>query len=165
MNLHVEPLDAQAFAAFGQVIEARDDASRRMINAGTTQRFENLAELVGTGVTFTVAVMRAQPRQLPFQLQVLERHRQASQAFVPWSGGSYLVVVAPGGSRPDIENLRCFRATGMQGVNYLPGTWHHPLLAIGDVSDFLVIDQAGKAGETDCEEFPVADLRLVIAAA
>ena len=164
MNLHVEPLTAQAFAAFGQVIEVRDDASQRTINAGSTQRFEDLAELVGTGVTFTVAVMRAQPRPLPFQLQVLERHRQASQAFVPWSGGSYLVVVAPGGTQPDIEQLRCFRASGRQGINYLPGTWHHPLLAIGSVSDFLVIDQAGKAGESDCEEFAVESFRLVIPA-
>jgi ureidoglycolate lyase len=162
LTLVVEPLCAEAFAPFGQVIEVRDGATARLINAGTAQRFEGLADLVGDGVKFTLAVMRAQPRPLPFRVRLLERHRQASQAFVPWSGGSYLVVVAPPGARPAVAQLRCFKASGRQGVNYLPGTWHHPLLALGTVSEFLVIDQAGKAGESDCEEIAFDAVRLLI---
>lgn len=162
LNLEVEPLSAAAFAPFGQVIEVREGAAARVINAGTAERFDGLADLQGAGVRFTLAVMRAQPRQLPFTVRLLERHRQASQAFVPWSGGAYLVVVAPPGDGPSPRDIRCFRASGRQGVNYRPGTWHHPLLALDSVSEFLVADQAGAAGAADCEEFAIDGLRLVI---
>jgi ureidoglycolate lyase len=30
-----------------------------------------------------------------------------------------------------------------EGVNYAPGVWHHPLLALEKESDFLVIDREG----------------------
>jgi len=162
VDLRPEPLTAEAFAPFGQVIEIRAGATPRVINEGTAERFEGLADLQGEGVPFTLAVMRAQPRPLPFTLRLLERHRQASQAFVPWSGGAYLVVVAPPGDKPSVEAIRCFQATGRQGVNYRPGTWHHPLLALDTVSEFLVADQAGPAGAADCEEFALDHLRLVI---
>jgi ureidoglycolate lyase len=165
VTLQVEPLTASAFAAFGQVIEIRDGATPRLINEGTAERFEGLAQLQGAGVQFTLAVMRAQPRQLPFAVRLLERHRQASQAFIPWSGGAYLVVVAPPGGKPTIGAIRCFKASGRQGVNYLPGTWHHPLLALDAVSEFLVADQSGPAGAADCEEFAIDGLRLVISSA
>jgi ureidoglycolate lyase len=163
VTLQVEPLTATAFAAFGQVIEIREGAVPRLINEGTAERFEGLADLQGAGVQFTLAVMRAQPRQLPFAVRLLERHRQASQAFVPWSRGAYLVVVAPPGERPSIDSIRCFKASGGQGVNYRPGTWHHPLLALDTTSEFLVADQSGPAGAADCEEFAIEGVRLVIA--
>jgi ureidoglycolate lyase len=45
-------------------------------------------------------------------------------------------------------------AQGDQGVNYAPGVWHHPLIAVGEVSDFLVIDREGPGD--NCEEFRLA---------
>ena len=38
---------------------------------------------------------------------------------------------------------RVFLATGAQGVNYGRNVWHHPLMAVGTVSDFLVVDRDG----------------------
>ena len=43
-----------------------------------------------------------------------------------------------------------FRASGNQGVCYAPNVWHHPLLALGQVSDFLVVDRDGPG--TNLEE-------------
>ena len=37
-----------------------------------------------------------------------------------------------------------------QGVNYAKGVWHHPLLALHDTSDFLIIDRSGPGD--NCEE-------------
>ena len=37
-----------------------------------------------------------------------------------------------------------FLAQGDQGVNFHPGTWHHPLLVLAEKQDFLVIDRGGK---------------------
>ena len=48
---------------------------------------------------------------------------------------------------PDFVSLRCFLASGTQGVSYAPGTWHHPLLALLPEQDFLVVDRAAPMGE------------------
>jgi ureidoglycolate lyase len=42
-------------------------------------------------------------------------------------------------------------------VNYAPGTWHHPLLALGRISDFLVIDRSGPADIGNCDERPLPE--------
>jgi ureidoglycolate lyase len=49
---------------------------------------------------------------------------------------------------------RLFLARNGQGVNYRAGTWHHPLLALGEVSDFLVIDRGGPGN--NCDEATLA---------
>ena len=41
------------------------------------------------------------------------------------------------------EAPRAFLATGGQGVNYGRNVWHHPLLSLETVCDFLVIDRSG----------------------
>lgn len=38
-----------------------------------------------------------------------------------------------------------------QGVIYHRGVWHHPLIALAAVSDFIVVDRGG-AGE-NCDEY------------
>jgi ureidoglycolate lyase len=152
--LAVEPLTAQEFAPFGDVIEAREDIPFHTINRGFARRFDSRAAIdtAAAGGTTTVAIVRAVPHALPFNVVMLERHLLGSQAFVPLSARSYLVVVAPPGPAPELTSLRCFICSNGQGINYAPATWHHPLLAIGAESDFLVIDRAVPSGEVDCEE-------------
>jgi len=152
--LSVEPLGAREFAPFGDVIEARDDTPFHAINRGFARRFDSLAAIdtAAAGGTTAVAIVRAIPHPLPFHVVMLERHLLGSQAWVPLSARPWLAVVAPAGSVPELAALRCFLCSGAQGVNYAPGTWHHPLLALGAESDFIVIDRAGPPGEVDCEE-------------
>jgi ureidoglycolate lyase len=52
------------------------------------------------------------------------------------------VVVAPTGDL-DEGAIRAFVTRGWQGVNYARGVWHHPLIALGEVSDFIVVDRGG----------------------
>ena len=42
------------------------------------------------------------------------------------------------------SSLRCFLASGTQGVSYARGTWHHPLLVLLPEQDFLVVDRGGR---------------------
>ncbi len=150
--LRPHPLTAQAFAPFGEVIECAG-AHRFSINGGSTERYHDLARIEpGRDGRAIVSIFRGQPRALPFAIAMMERHLLGSQAFVPLQGRSYLVVVAesvPGTEAPGA--LQAFLARGDQGVNYRPGIWHHPLIAVGEVSDFLVIDHQGS--EPDCDEF------------
>jgi ureidoglycolate lyase len=162
--LVAEPLTAKAFAPYGDVIGTREDSPFHTINRGFARRFDGLATIntAAERGTTAVAIVRARPHALPFNVAMLERHLLGSQAFVPLSGQAYLVVVAPAGPMPDVSSLRCFLGGNGQGVNYARGTWHHPLLAIGAESDFLVIDRAGSSGEVDCEEHWLADANVWI---
>lgn len=152
--LQLESLTADAFKPFGDVIEAIPSAKHFTINQGFAERFDRLAhvDVSEDGGQAAISIFRAKARPQPLQLTMLEKHPLGSQAFMPLSGQPYLVVVALGGDQPDLKSLRCFAATGQQGVNYAKGTWHHPLLALHD-SDFLVLDRTGVVGEENCVEY------------
>ena len=165
--LATEPLTAEAFAPFGDVIAASDRARHFAINNGSTERYHDLARIdVASGGGYAIlSIFRARPCRLPMQLLLLERHPLGSQAFMPLSQLPYLVVVAGAAPVPDLARLRCFRAAPGQGVNYARGTWHHPLLALRAQSDFLVVDRGGADTDANCDEYPLTDARCWIGAA
>lgn len=152
-----EPLTAEAFAPYGDVIEASDRAEQVPINYGWTTRFRDLAGLdyAGDGGRAMVSIMRSKP-MTPLVLKIFERHPIGSQAFVPLQGRPFLVAVAPPGHF-DPAAVRVFRAEVTQGVNYAKGTWHHFLLALDAESDFLVIDRDGPGDNLDEIELAEAD--------
>jgi ureidoglycolate lyase len=142
-ELTPEPLTAEAFAPFGSVIEASDDAVRIDINQGHAVRYDRLAEIdvADEGGVGVISLFRARPLGA-LVLKLFERHPLGSQSFVPLSGRPYLVAVAPAGAF-DAAQVRLFRAEGHQSVHYRKGVWHHFLLALDSESDFLVVDRAG----------------------
>ncbi|WP_026959389.1 ureidoglycolate lyase [Aliagarivorans taiwanensis] len=148
-RLKVRPLTQQAFAPFGQVIEARPGESFE-INQGSTERYHNLAELEfsGSAARPIINIFRGQAYQDAL-LALMEYHPYGSQLFMPLNQRPYLVVVAPKGELNEDE-ICAFLAQGHQGVNYAAGVWHHPLLALEQTSDFLVVDRAGD--EANCVE-------------
>ncbi|MES2530751.1 MAG: ureidoglycolate lyase [Pseudomonadota bacterium] len=153
--LRPEPLTAAAFAPFGDVIELAG-ARQIPINAGTTTRFHDLAtvDVLAAGGRTLINLFRALPRAEPVQLSLMERHPLGSQAFVPLADAPYLVVVAEDDNgRPG--ELRAFISNGWQGVNYARNVWHHPLLALGEVRDFIVVDRGGEG--VNLEEFPLEE--------
>ena len=150
-----EPLTADAFAPFGDVIEASDHAEVIPINYGWTTRFNALTDVaVGDGQAI-ISIFRSGPLT-PTVLKVFERHPLGSQAFMPLQGRPFLVAVAPAGDF-DAAKVRVFRAEAHQGVNYAKGTWHHFLLALEAESDFLVVDREGPGENLDEVELPDAD--------
>ena len=157
-TLAIEPLTAEAFRPFGDVIAASDSGRHFSINDGFAERYHDLAsiDVESGGGRAILSIFKALPRSLPMQLVLLERHPLGSQAFMPLSGLPYLVVVAEAAPVPDRAQIRCFRAGPDQGVNYARGTWHHPLIALQAPSDFLVVDRGGAPGDANCDEHPLA---------
>jgi len=148
-----EPLTAEAFALFGKVIEASDEAVKLDINQGHAVRYDRLAEVDARdgGGAGAISLFRARPLA-ELVLRSFERHPLGSQTFVPLSGRPYLVAVAPPGHF-DPAAIRLFRAEGHQGVHYDKGVWHHFLLVLAE-SDFLVVDRSGPGD--NCEEVELA---------
>lgn len=141
--LDIQPFTKAAFAPFGEVIEADPD-TMRYINNGTTERFHALAsaDVVGEGARVIINLFRGQPRDFPYEVGMMERHPFGSQSFSPISGRPFLVVVSEDeGGKPGRPQV--FLARGDQGVNYGRNVWHHPLMSLGAVSDFLVVDRDG----------------------
>ncbi len=153
--LEVRPLTREGFARFGDVIET--DASRSFaINDGTAMRFNDLAKidvLMQDGRA-ALSVFRGQPVRFPLQMSEVERHPLGSQAFMPMGVIPFLIVVAADGPDGRPGEPCAFMSNGRQGVNYGRGVWHHPLLSLGTVSDFLVVDRAGPGENCDVAALP-----------
>lgn len=151
-TLPIEPLTKAAFAPFGDVIETEGSA-HFLINNGSTQRFDRLADVqLGTEQDqAAISIFRARTLPMPLTVSMLERHPLGSQAFIPLLGNAFLIVVAPAGDVPRSEDVRAFISDGRQGINYHKGVWHHPVLALHDQDDFLIVDRKGPGN--NCDEF------------
>lgn len=154
--LAIEPLTKLAFAEFGEVIEA-ENSDFFMINNGSTKRFHKLAsaDVEEQGGRTIMSIFEATPLEYPLTIKMLERHPLGSQAFIPLLGQPYLIVVAPKGDNPALSQCRAFLSNGKQGVNYLKGVWHHPVLALTEQDRFLIVDRAGEGN--NCEEVHFED--------
>lgn len=152
-ELAFEPLTADEFAPFGDVIEARD-SSAYFVNNGQAQRFHDLAKIdvaAGDGYPL-INIFRGAPTHFPLTLNKIERHPLGSQAFIPLGNYQFLIVVAGTTSNDLPGPLRIFLSNGHQGVNYRPGVWHHPLIVLNHTTEFLVIDRGGAGANCDVAE-------------
>ncbi|CAG8519657.1 10792_t:CDS:2 [Paraglomus brasilianum] len=109
-----------------------------------------------------ICLYHCQPTtEFPFKLKLLERHLYSSQAFIPLDGSSegYLVIVCLNGQddKPDLSTLRAFVGSSKQGINYFPGVWHHPMIALKQVTDFVCLVHESGVTEEDCEEIAIDD--------
>jgi ureidoglycolate lyase len=159
-QLELQPLTAEAFEPFGDVIQ-RQGVIPEDINYEQTQKFADLA-LIDTsegGGETAVHLYRSQAATLPFLVERMERHPLGSQAFMPLHQRPFPVIVAPAGDDPDIQTIRGFISSGDQGFNYHKGVWHHYQISLNGICDYLVIDRIGP--KDNCEEW-VLDRKLVI---
>ena len=153
--LFTEPLTAAAFAPFGDVLEA-SGAPDKIINQGKCGRFHDLArlEFAAGGGRAGISLFEAEPRRLPYRLDLLERHPEGSQAFLPMSHAPFLVIAAPddGGipGRP-----RAFLTAPGQGINFHRGTWHGVLTPLAAPGLFAVVDRIGPGA--NLEEHTLAE--------
>lgn len=161
-KLIIETLTKQAFSPFGEVIET-ENRDHFSINNGSTERYNQLAtvELSDPNDLAIMSVFRAQHLQYPLSINMLERHPRGSQAFMPLTEQRFLVVVAPPSDEPQANEIKAFITNGKQGVNYAKGVWHHPILALENDSDFLVIDRKGEGHNCDEFFFDTSQVRLL----
>jgi ureidoglycolate lyase len=76
------------------VLEATGDPDK-IINQGLCGRYHDRARLdFGTGRA-GISLFDAEPRALPYRLEMVERHPEGSQAFLPMTEHPFLVIVAP----------------------------------------------------------------------
>ena len=139
--LSSQPLTAAAFAQFGDVIEV-SGAPDKLINQGMCGRHHDLARLDFTDGRAGISLFDAKARQFPHVVDMVERHPDGSQAFIPVSGVPMLVIVAEDQDGSPV-NLKAFVSQPGQSINLLRGVWHGVLAPIEKPGQFIVIDRIG----------------------
>jgi len=108
--LTLEPLTREAFAPYGDVIEVSGEPDK-LINQGMCGRFHDLAKLDFGSGRAGISLFDAQARHFPYTLDMMERHPEGSQAFIPLSGVPMIISVAkdnlanPDSQEPFSQNL------------------------------------------------------------
>jgi ureidoglycolate lyase len=126
------PLCAEAFAPFGQVLQAPADGARAWFDDGLTNDRPSARASLSL-------IRRTQAATLPLTAPRMERHRHSSQSFTPMSRGDWLIGVAPDRKgAPDIDGFRAFVAAPGQGVTIAAGVWHLPLTVLTAPADFAI---------------------------
>jgi ureidoglycolate lyase len=152
LTLKPLPLTAERFAPYGDVIAASSDVTEAM-NEARFDRYNDLARLdvdAKSGGRVAMSIVRCRvPTALPYRFDMIERHPLGSQAFIPLTQQRFIVVVAPAGESAEASDLCAFVTNGHQGINYLRGVWHMPLIALEAGQEFLVVDRTGGGGNLE----------------
>ncbi|MEM9063718.1 MAG: ureidoglycolate lyase [Pseudomonadota bacterium] len=139
--IRAAPLTPKAFAPFGEVIEL-SEGPFKTINQGRCRRFHDLAGLDFSDGRAGISLFHAEVRTAPYAIDLMERHPDGSQCFVPLERSEYIVAVAPDDAgRPG--TVRAFQAHAGQAVNYRRNTWHAVLTPTSGSGLFAVIDRIG----------------------
>jgi len=150
-DIGCQPLTTDEFRPFGDVLDCAGDPDK-LINAGMCGRFHDRARMDFGDGRAGLSLFKATPRALPYTLDLLERHPDGSQAFVPMSQHPFLVTVAPDEDGQPGTPLAFLTAPG-QGINLHRGVWHGVLTPLHAPGLFAVIDRIGSG--SNLQEVPL----------
>jgi ureidoglycolate lyase len=138
-----QPLTSDAFAPFGDVLSVEGEPDK-LINQGLCERYHDRAQLdFGPDGRAGISLFKAQLRSLPYRLEMMERHPDGSQAFLPMDVHPFLVIVAEDeGGKPGTPHA--FLTHTGEGINFHRGTWHGVLTPLAGNGLFAVVDRIGE---------------------
>ena len=140
-KIQIQPLTPEAFAPYGDVLDCRG-APDKIINQGLCGRYNDRATIDIDNGRAGLSLFNAEPRALPLTLDMVERHPEGSQAFVPMSEHPFLVIVAPDDNgRPGVP--MAFKTAPGQAINFHKNTWHGVLTPLANPGLFAVVDRIG----------------------
>ncbi len=153
-TLHIAPITQAAFAPFGDLIDTTG-APDKLINQGLCGRYHDRATLDFADGRAGVSLFQAEPRSLPLTLEMMERHPDGSQLFIPMSEHGFLVIVAPDASgTPGLP--QAFLTSPGQAINFHRGTWHGVLTPLSAPGLFAVVDRIGPGANLEEHWFDTA---------
>jgi ureidoglycolate lyase len=120
VRLKVEPLTAEAFRPYGEVLSAssREPDFTGINSVGWRAHFESDSP---------AEVMFYRSRSVGLRFNMFERHHYVTQSFVPLGTTPAVIAVAAptaAGAIPRPEDLRAFLLDGSAGYVMQAGTWH-----------------------------------------
>jgi len=137
----IEPISTTDFAPFGDLIDISGEPDK-IINQGQCGRYHDRAALDFADGRAGISLFNANPRALPYQLDLVERHPEGSQTFIPMTEHPFLVIVAPDEDGQPGQP-RAFVTRPGQAINFHRGTWHGVLTPLHAPGLFAVVDRIG----------------------
>ncbi|KAG9192196.1 ureidoglycolate lyase [Alternaria panax] len=151
------------------ILERHPFTTQTFIPMGLSQQERHTQYLVIVAPTLPASASRRHTgRAPPYPTPHTERKRSVMDIFARARPSPYSNETTPSQSQfsrlhpaarpkgpglPDLRNLRAFVANGGQAVTYGAGTWHAPMIVIGDRPiDFVVVQFANEVGNEDCQE-------------
>ncbi len=150
VEITTKPLSVEGFAPYGDVLDTAGSADK-IINLGKCGRYHDRATLdFGPEGRAGVSMFNAETRTLPYTVELLERHPEGSQTFIPMSLNPFLIVVAGDeGGKPGVPEA--FVSAPGQGINFHRNVWHGVLTPLHEPGLFAVVDRIGNT--PNLEEF------------
>lgn len=156
--IRIQPISAAAFEPFGDLIEV-EGAPDVIINQGLCGRYHDRAVFDFGEGRAGLSLFDAVPRDLPYELELVERHPLGSQAFIPMTLQPFLVIVAPDQGGVPGRPL-AFETRPGQAINLHRGSWHGVLTPLHAPGLFAVIDRIGEG--KNLEEYWFATPHTVV---
>ncbi|KZM22632.1 Ureidoglycolate lyase [Ascochyta rabiei] len=159
------------------ILERHPFTTQTFIPIGLSQQDKHTQYLVIVAPTLPASASKRHiGRPPPYPTPVTERKKSFRDIFARARPAPYSTEAIPppsqfeklhpsarpkGPGLPDLKNLRAFVATGSQAVTYGAGTWHAPMIVIGDRPvDFVVVQFANDVGVEDCQEVALQSGKL-----
>ena len=188
--IYPDILTADTFVSFGHVIDGANPSfgghsGAISTNQGTAIKAPAISPITNEYHTApaiksanpTMSLFTCFPRPLAtvddsqlVKVTLLEQHPYTTQTFIPMGlegddrNTWYLVVVAPAlenDTGPDTSKVKAFRARGSQAVTYGVGTWHSPMMVIGqNCVNFVVVQYVNGVGTDDCVECVINEITV-----
>ena len=149
MKYKIQNINNQNFQKFGDLISIKEKYHEK-INENTTNSFFDLAniQIEGEDKRVRLNIFEAKKRIFPLQINMLENHPYSSQIFLPFLKTTFLVLVAPIATRPNLAEIEIFRVTNGDGINFNPKVWHFPLISLNN-ANYITVDK--KDAKTNIE--------------
>ncbi|KAF3047563.1 Ureidoglycolate lyase [Didymella heteroderae] len=152
-----------------RILERHPFTTQTFIPMGLSAQDKHTQYLVIVAPTLPASASKRHiGRPPPYPTPVVERKKSFRDIFARARPAPYSTESTPpspqfdklhpsarpkGPGLPDLKNLRAFVARGDQAVTYGAGTWHAPMIVIGDRPiDFVVVQFANEVGIEDCQE-------------
>lgn len=152
-----------------QILERHPFTTQTFIPMGLSQQDRHTQYLVIVAPTLPAAASKRHTgRPPPYPTPKVKKQKSLKDIFAKARPSPFTNEAAPppsqftrlhpsqrpkGPGLPDLKNIRAFVATGNQAVTYGAGTWHAPMVVVGDRPiDFVVVQYANGVGIEDCQE-------------
>ena len=146
MKVKLQPLSAEAFAPFGQIVSRPTTEPDARVEGGALHYWADVMVLPPFGGPVGVGYATVAPR--PLVQTCAERHMHGPE-MMQAAFGDMIVVVGPSlypdepDRLPPLEEFRAFRVAEGQAVAYYPGVWHYAPFAIDRPLCLTVLLKAG----------------------
>ena len=141
IKMQIKIITKENFSKYGELITINNNESKSG-NSDTAQFHFDLAkiEVLGENSNARLNIIKTIKRNFPLQIDMMEMHPLSSQIFLPYRKTSFIVLVAPGIDKPDLNKAECFLVKDGDGINFNAKVWHCPLTSTDD-ENFIMIDK------------------------